>query len=210
VAYRPEKKGRMIVVGDLHSDLVSFERLLAQLNYDARWNNDPRNPSPYYFVFVGDYIDIGRNGLALLERVLGLFVGDPEHVTLLAGNHDTEFKTEKSAEYIRHHHAYNFFFKQMKNAAGEKGERFIREWYDFALKLPVMMTTANKTVILHAAPPTPIDTNWNPSRGLEGVAEHPYKNDVLTWSFVKTDGSQDEDHPNHPDHKPYMSDGLNT
>lgn len=70
---RPES---LIVVGDLHGDLESFNKILSS------WKNRKNN----YIIFLGDYADRGENGLEIIESLNKL--RDKENVVLLKGNHE--------------------------------------------------------------------------------------------------------------------------
>lgn len=66
----------LTVVGDLHGDLESFERIL------KNWKDEKNN----YIIFLGDYADRGRDGVEIIERLASL--KDKENVVLLKGNHE--------------------------------------------------------------------------------------------------------------------------
>ena len=65
----------LIVVGDLHGDLRSFERIV------KIWEGKKG-----YIVFLGDYADRGSNGLEIIENLMELKKN--ENVVLLKGNHE--------------------------------------------------------------------------------------------------------------------------
>jgi len=66
----------LIVVGDLHGDLESLNKIL------IIWKKEKNN----YIIFLGDYADRGNNGLEIIEKVMKL--KNNENVILLKGNHE--------------------------------------------------------------------------------------------------------------------------
>jgi Icc-related predicted phosphoesterase len=66
----------LTVVGDLHGDLESFEKILA--NRKKEENN--------YIIFLGDYADRGEKGVEIIEKLIEL--KNNENVVLLKGNHE--------------------------------------------------------------------------------------------------------------------------
>lgn len=71
-----ENSETLTVVGDLHGDLESFNKIL------KNWNEKKNN----YIIFLGDYADRGENGLEIIEKLEEL--KDKENVVLLKGNHE--------------------------------------------------------------------------------------------------------------------------
>lgn len=71
-----ENPESLTVVGDLHGDLESFEKILG--SWDGMENN--------YIVFLGDYADRGKNGVEINEKLVEL--KDRENVVILKGNHE--------------------------------------------------------------------------------------------------------------------------
>lgn len=67
---------RVVVMGDLHGDLESFQR---GVEY---W--DDRG----LLVFLGDYADRGPHGVEIIEGLLALLEGCPGQVVALQGNHE--------------------------------------------------------------------------------------------------------------------------
>lgn len=72
------------LIGDLHSDTVSLKRILHICNFfsDASARKKKR------FIFLGDYVDRGKEHIKMLEYILALKYIFPEYVYLLKGNHD--------------------------------------------------------------------------------------------------------------------------
>ncbi len=89
---RPEKRYELLVLGDTHGCYSCFKAALMQsrfLEKLAAYRSDPiNNPDPK-LVLLGDYLDRGLYGLSGVVRLaLHLFVGAPEHVYVLRGNHE--------------------------------------------------------------------------------------------------------------------------
>jgi predicted phosphodiesterase len=77
---RPED--RLIVVGDLHGDLESFNAIRKLFI-----------PGKDILIFLGDYADRGINSVEVIEGVQELFRSHPESIITLKGNHE-EFTLE--------------------------------------------------------------------------------------------------------------------
>lgn len=71
-------------IGDLHSDDFGLKRILNQCNF---FDNTIKE-NKFRLVFLGDYIDRGKEHLKLLESILILKYLFPKNVFLLRGNHD--------------------------------------------------------------------------------------------------------------------------
>ena len=71
----------LTVVGDLHGDLESFDRIL------NNWKDKKNN----YIIFLGDYADRGKNGLEIIEKLIEL--KNKENVILIKGNHENYDKS---------------------------------------------------------------------------------------------------------------------
>jgi serine/threonine protein phosphatase 1 len=72
------------VIGDIHGRADLLEQMLELI--DAHIGGTlATNPK---LVFVGDYIDLGPDSLAVLERVRELHESFPENVVCLMGNHE--------------------------------------------------------------------------------------------------------------------------
>lgn len=71
-----EKKGRLVIFGDIHGDIDSLEKGLSY------WQSGD------LLLFLGDYADRGAYGIEVIEKIDSLIESFPNNVIALRGNHE--------------------------------------------------------------------------------------------------------------------------
>lgn len=71
------RKSEIIIAGDIHGDLQSFENVVKLFN-----------PQRNLLFFLGDYADRGPNGVEVIKGVSELLISFPNRVFALQGNHE--------------------------------------------------------------------------------------------------------------------------
>jgi len=76
-------KGKIIVIGDIHGDLDTLNKIFESINLE-NFLKEKEN----IIIFLGDYADRGKYGPEVLERVFELKVKYVDQIILLRGNHE--------------------------------------------------------------------------------------------------------------------------
>jgi protein phosphatase len=72
--------GSFVVVGDLHGNIDDLLRVFGRFSY----------PPVQSYLFLGDYVDRGKNSIETILLLYALKVLFPTHIYLLRGNHECE------------------------------------------------------------------------------------------------------------------------
>lgn len=147
-----EVEGPAMVVGDLHGNGAAadfycrkFEELLAS----GRCRS---------IVFLGDYVDRGKNSLQVVECIFRLKINHPGQVCLLHGNHE-----DKGINQI-----YGFW-KECMDRYGDDGDcvwNMINDVFDC---LPLTAVIDRKTFCVHAGIPAADEKNLSRPCTLEEI-----------------------------------------
>ncbi len=77
------KDKEIVIVGDLHGDLSSLKKIIAQTRLERRLEQGEA-----VLIILGDYIDRGPQQVEVLTTLLQLLTRHPDSVLLLRGNHE--------------------------------------------------------------------------------------------------------------------------
>lgn len=83
--------------GDFHGDKLSMGKYIKALQMLGYMNGFTiKDPSKFYLVFLGDYVDRGIYGAEVLYTLMHLKIANPNNVIILRGNHEafTQNKTD--------------------------------------------------------------------------------------------------------------------
>jgi protein phosphatase len=152
-----------LIVGDLHGDSDSLEKLISIVNF-RKHLEDKSNK----VVFLGDYVDRGPNQLETLEYALNLFKSNPEQVILLRGNH------EGPADIP----AYpNDFGKNVAMKFGEDVSTYLEKTQSLFDSLLIGAIIEGRALLLHGGIPTQ-------GKGLEDIAYAPERGNLreILWN----------------------------
>jgi len=80
------------VIGDLHADLNSFLEILKIIKFKENFDN-------INLIFLGDYIDRGKDKIELINRIILLKYLLPNNIHLLRGNHEL-YRIDTNGNYL--------------------------------------------------------------------------------------------------------------
>jgi len=83
-----EPDTRVVFFGDLHGDLDSFMECFEETKNLGLLDENYKIPEKVYFIFLGDYVARGEQGLEILSLLVKFHNQNPGRVFLLRGNHE--------------------------------------------------------------------------------------------------------------------------
>ncbi|RIB35158.1 MAG: hypothetical protein BXU00_03095 [Candidatus Nanoclepta minutus] len=76
-------KGRCIVIGDVHGDLETLNKIFETIDLNSFLKDEDN-----IVIFLGDYVDRGKYSLEVLEKIFRLKLEYQNQILLLRGNHE--------------------------------------------------------------------------------------------------------------------------
>ena len=156
-------KGGVVVVGDLHGDIDSLERILE----DCRFEERVMGGEDIYLLCLGDYVDRGPGQVQVLHRLLRLLGSYPGRVVLLRGNH------EGPSDVPFQPHDFPLVLRELY---GSEAKGVYREFRALCDELYTAAILPGRVLFVHGGVPVGVT-------GLSDLAyahmEHPYKENLV-------------------------------
>lgn len=141
-------RGELIVTGDLHGDVDSFDALLREISLEK---NTERQLLLQELVHGHDVPDGSTGSCVLVERAAALVGRFPDRVYLIMGNH--EMAEVSSRVIVKHGVVLNEAFKRSAEARyGSECARVMSAFHEFWRSLPLAARTDNRVFIAHSTP----------------------------------------------------------
>jgi protein phosphatase len=170
------RKGRVIIVGDLHGDLNSLEKILE----DSQFVKRVENREKLFLVFLGDYIDRGQDQLGVLSKTTELLIENPSNIVMLRGNHEgPEDVIASPHDFPRRlmnkmGNSWQTLYNAFRNLAGELYTAAIIPEVAFLAHGGIPTNTSRLEKIAsahldHPEEPTLVEILWNDPREGKGI-----------------------------------------
>jgi hypothetical protein len=130
----------LVVVSDLHGDSKSLFRILSEINYSQFLSNALNK-----LVFLGDYIDRGRESVNILYSLCHLKDAYPESVILMRGNH------EAPAELPFSPHDFPY---ELEDRFGGRWREIYKKLLSLFTELTLVTVIMHKLLLVHGGVPT--------------------------------------------------------
>lgn len=127
------ESGRFVVVGDIHGQLQDLNCIL-----EAHGGPSPSTP----FLFNGDFVDRGKQGLEVVLILFCYLLLDPTAVFLNRGNHEDDFSNKRYG-----------FQKEVAVKYAEHGREVYGLIQDTFLRLPLMYIIGGSICVTHGGLP---------------------------------------------------------
>lgn len=150
VSVEPQRYRKIGIVGDLHGDYQTLQKLLEFVDLEAD-----------LLVFLGDYADRGPDGVEVIRKVIQIRKQHPNNVVALMGNHEDYSDTGNP----------NFYpctlIQEAIAKVGNWGTYFSGELKPFIESLPLCCLVPNNTLLVHGG----ISSKLTDPAALESPAE---------------------------------------
>jgi predicted phosphodiesterase len=146
----PAKFGKIGVVGDLHGDYQTLQRLLKAVDLGRD-----------LLVFLGDYADRGPDGVEVIRTVADLRKEHPQNVVALKGNHE-DFTEEGIPNFNP-----CTLIAEVEAKLGNWGHYFEEELLPFIESLPLACLLAGNALLVHGG----ISSKISSQKDLEAPSE---------------------------------------
>lgn len=152
-------------VGDIHSDAFILQCLVQS----SRFFEQIMAGESFKMIFLGDYVDRGKNHFKPLETLLLLKYLFPEHIYLLMGNHDIgKIEGDEVTLYLRKMEEekdyFYYYLRDINNLNRTFSGKLVDLYQQFMNNLNVIAFAMNSTHAIlgvHGGIPRPTDDHVN-------------------------------------------------
>ncbi len=130
----------LVIISDLHGDSKSLFRILSEINYKQFLSEELNK-----LVFLGDYIDRGKNSLSIIYSICYLKSTYPNSVVLMRGNH------EAPAEFPFSPHNFPY---EIQDRFGNRWREIYKDTLSMFRLLTLATVIKQKLLLVHGGLPT--------------------------------------------------------
>ncbi|HEV2193177.1 MAG TPA: metallophosphoesterase family protein [Nitrosopumilaceae archaeon] len=134
----------LVIVGDLHGDLLSLQRILEEIDYEHFLSNQNNK-----MIFLGDYVDRGTHSISVLYIICYLKQKYPDSVILMRGNHEAHMEFPFSSHDLSLK-IVEYFGDTYKKTIHSKISTLFQLLY-------LVIIIQNKLLLVHGGLPTEIE-----------------------------------------------------
>jgi protein phosphatase len=134
----------IIVIGDLHGDLTSLNKILRKTKLKRRLEQ-----GELVLIFLGDFIDRGPRQIEVLTSILQLLSNHPDSVLLLRGNHEGPSDLAASP---------HDFPRKLEFKYGSSWRPLYRSFRELFKELYTACVIENQAMLVHGGIPTKAET----------------------------------------------------
>lgn len=165
------------IIGDIHSDTISIERILEKISFFHRIIHNEK----IKLIFLGDYVDRGKAHLKTLQCILTLKYLFPKNIYIQRGNHDGgSFKNGEIKLCVRMPEGEkdkDWFLPYLYNLAKSNKtfpEEMINSYLGLFDSLSILSFICNTNSILllaHGGIPRPLKADDNPFSYINSISD---------------------------------------
>ncbi|KAI6188515.1 Serine/threonine-protein phosphatase [Aphelenchoides besseyi] len=169
-----EVKVPVLVVGDIHGQFKDLRRMFALTGGPGTYTAHSRR-----YLFLGDYVDRGKNSLECISLLLGYKLAFPQMYNLLRGNHETNSINR----------VYGFFQELQERFGEADAETLWRAFNELFAYLPLAALVQNRILCMHGGLSSHLNS-LDDIRNIKRPIEDPSTNALacdLLWSDPMVD-----------------------
>ena len=127
------------IISDIHGNFKALSKIMEITDFFQRAKKEKIS-----LIFLGDYVDKGKNSLLVLYTVLRLKMEFPENIILLRGNHETSFLLNRVMSFKKE------IRKKYDSKTAKRIIDIFEETFDY---LPIIAASDNGIIAMHGGPP---------------------------------------------------------